>query len=588
MRKYIRIFLIICLFSPALLIQSCDELLPDIEDEDEEDTQEQQVTPEDQNTGNLKSEEMESLGEIPRDLTLVTMQDAEDINMGDAISLERYMPPIRSQDTYGTCTAWGCGYYTRTIMYAREHNLTPADLEDPSNQFSPKDLYLALPEDKRGDNCEGSYPSAAFKVMLERGIATWKKVPYEALGDCSQGTKSDWDANAANFRIESYRTIGENEFTVQNLKSYLAMGRPIQISCELGLNFKKINSEEVFTAADADYSGDPDSHGHHAMSLVGYDDNRGPNGAFRIANSWGTDWGDDGLAWIDYNLFINRFCYAAYVIESDKGGLAEDLIDQNVVNPNFRVEGKDLISIRFTDEADPQGNSSRDRLLTYNVFNKGSQTITAAEDWNIVYYYYNAYDPSNDYGVIVYDYYTDDVGEAYKGQNDDFENVDVAMDAYGTYNWWNYVDVPPGYSVAKAVYDDGYDYDFEFVYTMPEITGDYYFVLMADGFNDLSEQYEQNNYVFLTGPEKEPLKLENGVLQNQPVKQLTKGPRHYRTLKGYKPNTYSLEELEALINYQKREGLLQQNARKSMKKQKAGELKKPVKRRVPAKLPRKM
>ena len=588
MKKSIRYVFIILLMNIILFsFNNCDDLIDPQKEPKEEDPEEQAI-PTDQGTGNMVKEEKESLSEIPRDLTLVTMEDAENTSSGSSVSLEKYLPPIKSQGPYGTCTAWGAGYYTRTIMYARENNLTPADLEDKTSQFSPKYLFLAIPDKHKGDNCNGSYPGAAFEVMQKRGIATWDKVPYADLGNCSESITSDWDANAAKYKIESYRTIGNKEFTVETFKSYLAMGRPVQISCELGLNFKDINSEGVFTAANADYTSKPESHGYHAMALIGYDDERGPNGAFLIVNSWGKDWGDNGLAWIDYELFIDKFCYAAYVIESDKGGLAEDMIDQNVVNPNLRVEGQDLISIRFTDEVDPEGSSSLSRLLTYNVFNKGEETINASEDWNIVYYYYNAYNPSDDYGVIIYDYYTDDVGDTYKGQNGDFDNVDVEMNTYGQFNWWNYVDVPSGYSVAKAVYDDGYDYDFEFSYEMPELTGEHYFVLMADGFNDLDEQYEQNNYIFLTGKNKEPLTLKNGLVQDDLTakSQLEKEPRHYGALEGYQPNTYSLQELNALIKYQKRSGELEEKAREFLKKRKNKSGKKPAKRVVPAKLPR--
>lgn len=37
--------------------------------------------------------------------------------------------------------------------------------------------------------------------------------------------------------------------------------------------------------------------GGHAMTIVGYDDVRQ---AFRIRNSWGPDWGDNGYAWLSY------------------------------------------------------------------------------------------------------------------------------------------------------------------------------------------------------------------------------------------------------------------------------------------------
>ena len=35
----------------------------------------------------------------------------------------------------------------------------------------------------------------------------------------------------------------------------------------------------------------------HAVMIVGWDDDKG---AWRIRNSWGTDWGEDGAAWVKY------------------------------------------------------------------------------------------------------------------------------------------------------------------------------------------------------------------------------------------------------------------------------------------------
>lgn len=575
--RYIRISLVLILIT--VIHTTCEKKIQPVESTEETETTQKA-------TGLMQEEEMISMSSIPKDLSIITIQDAGDINMGSAVSLVDYMPPVKSQGPYGTCTAWGSGYYARTIMYARENNLTKADLEDPANQFSPKYLFLAIPDEHKGQDCGGSWPGAAFEVMQTRGIATEEEVPYENLNICAESIQQSWDENAADYKIENYRAIGENEFTVETFKSYLAMGRPVQISCKLDENFYGINNSEVYTSADADYNNNP---GYHSMCLIGYDDNKGTSGAFQIVNSWGRNWGDEGIFWIDYNFFIETFCYAAYVIEGDKGGLSEDLIDQNVVNPNFRVDGKDLISIRFTDEVDPQGSSPKERLLTYNVFNKGSETITADNDWDIVYYYYNAYDPSNDYGVIVYDYYTDDVGESYEGQNGDFADVNVPMDSYGLYNWWNYVDVPAGYSVAKAVYDDGYDYDFEFLYTMPDLTGEYYFVLMADGFNNIDEQYEQNNFIFLTAEDKEPLYLENGIIQNKSnLKKMEDTPMHFGAMKKKQPNSYRLDELSELIKYQKRRGMLEKKAIEFMKKRKEKNYRGPIKRVVPAKLPREM
>lgn len=48
---------------------------------------------------------------------------------------------------------------------------------------------------------------------------------------------------------------------------------------------------------------------NHGVVLCGWDDNLGPSGAWRLKNSWGTDWGEGGYMWITYGC--NRVGYAA-------------------------------------------------------------------------------------------------------------------------------------------------------------------------------------------------------------------------------------------------------------------------------------
>ena len=509
-------------------------------------------------TGIVYDEEMASLSTIPFDLSIVTLEDIGGNTNQSYFSLENWVPPVRSQGAYGTCTAWGVGYNARTIMYAREKNLSKADLLNDKNVFSPKDLFLALRKKFGGNTCDGAFPGNAFEIMQTRGIATLATAPYTDLQFCTQGTSSSADAEAPKYKIEAYRKVDPADLNA--LKKYLSMGRPLQISCKLGHNFFTIKNSDVFytdkyPATEAEQK--TMRHGYHSMCLVGYNDNKGTNGAFRIVNSWGPNWGDGGYAWIDYNFFCKTFCYSAYVIEGDKGGLSENIVNNEVIDPNFQVDGKDLISVRFKDEV----RAGRDRTITYNVFNKGKETIPASLDWNIIYYYYNAYNPQNDYGVIVYDYYTDDVGSQYIGLNGDFSSVSTSMRRYGIYNWWNYADVKPGYSVAKAVAGNtGYDYDFQYDYQMPNITGDYYLVLMADGFDKVSEQYEQNNFIFLTAADRKPLKIVNGVIQSTIAKSLYDETSNFSEMKKDVPNAYTTKEIGQLIKYQLRTGDIEKNA----------------------------
>lgn len=50
--------------------------------------------------------------------------------------------------------------------------------------------------------------------------------------------------------------------------------------------------------------------GGHCMCVIGYDDYK-EGGAFQIMNSWGSEWGNNGVAWVPYNAF-ERFVVEAY------------------------------------------------------------------------------------------------------------------------------------------------------------------------------------------------------------------------------------------------------------------------------------
>ncbi len=467
-------------------------------------------------TGWLKDqEEMEN---IPEDITPFD----DTTRLASAVSLESKFPPIGNQGSYGTCVAWSVGYNLKTALNAIEKSWGASDLSSTSNQTSPKDLWLTIPSDKKGAKCEGTNFEPALDALIADGAASLSAVPYTNLGSCT-GTKT----GSSNNRLANYRKIAsETEgLTPENFKGYLNSGRPISFGARLGDRFMNWNSSAVI---NSDTYNDPGmQHAYHAMVLVGYDDSKH---AFRVRNSWGSTWGDNGSIWIDYDFFCKNFCFAAFVAQNvnntsiGSGGITGDL-----------TSGYDLLAYSAEDNQmttdDPAYNPDytyRNRRFTYDVYNSGTLPLLPSQRWSALYMYYNATD-ANDYQIIFEDYYTDDQGEG-----DGYYASPNALVG----GWYNNYRVEPGKKAGEAEYGpDG----FSISYVMPAITGKYYLVLMADGFNRISEANEDNNFYFITADNGKPLEFQNGNIVN------AKGLARIAPAKGKAPMTFGNTENQTLV-----------------------------------------
>lgn len=491
--------------------------------------------------------ENEDPAAIPDDINLSTAYGDE--NLPPSVDLSINFPPIGNQGQYGTCVAWACGYNLRSYLNAKVKGLTTNDMKSQSNVYSPKDLFWAIPSSQKGADCNGTQFQSALNVMVSRGIARMSVVPYTNVGTCSSTPPSDWTSDAGNNKILSYRQIDQ---TVDNIKRYLYQGKAVVFGAKLGDEFMNASGDAVLTSQTYGYTG---QHAYHALILCGYDNNKGPNGAFRVVNSWGPSWGDNGFIWVDYNFFVQQenFAFASFIANN-----VEEEPDLN--DP---TSGYDLQAWELTDDA-VDNIDLRQRLAGFNVYNTGENAVNASDDWNILYLYYNAFD-ANDFGVILCDMYTNRYGQHgfYDRPNP------LPTDVPATDYWATYIDIPGQRSVANEVAVQLFQTTadrFTWQYQMPEITGDYYLVLIADGLDKFIEYNEDNNYFFYTYENGDPLHIVNGIIQNPPTakkisrtgKFPTKGDNSgFQSVRmGGNMNSYSTKEIRSLINDRKNSGEL--------------------------------
>ncbi|UAY53697.1 peptidase C1A papain [Ferruginibacter albus] len=214
----------------------------------------------------------------------------------EAVSLLKYAPKRGNQGQQGSCVAWSSAYAAQTIAIAAATGENPDSIA-----FSPSYLYNQI----RLDNCEGSYVQKAMETMQANGGVPLSEYPYSDH-DCDRTPNSTEIKEGKQNSIHGFTrlTDGDNisEISIRAIKEHLAKDAPVVIGMMVGNSFmQSMMGQDLWTPQADD---DPSNGGGHAMCVIGYDD-RKYGGAFQIMNSWGSEWGNNGIAWVRYSDFKN-------------------------------------------------------------------------------------------------------------------------------------------------------------------------------------------------------------------------------------------------------------------------------------------
>lgn len=208
-----------------------------------------------------------------------------------AADVLKNLPPIGDQGRMGSCTAWASAYAGATATANRSYQWGP---DTQAHQGSPGDLYTRLVEADaaRGTSCgTGTLIATAMDLLARTGCASLATVGYT-----DQACLEPSDSDAGNFRIGSYKRVDPRDRN--GVKAELAAGNALVIGAELYDDFMDYRGG-VYTGSGR-FLEQNQQHAAHALALVGYDDARG---AYRIMNSWSTQWGESGFMWMAYTTF---------------------------------------------------------------------------------------------------------------------------------------------------------------------------------------------------------------------------------------------------------------------------------------------
>lgn len=224
-------------------------------------------------------------------------------NLPEIVSLRKFAPERKNQGQQGSCVAWSSAYAARTILQAT------ATGESPNNTaFSPSFLYNQI----KLSGCQGSYIIRAMENMTQVGAVHFNDFPYTDQ-DCSKQPNSDLLNAAQQYKMLGFTRLSANEdprgLDIHAIKEHLAKDVPVVIGMMVGGSFMQdMLGKEIWHPTDEDYN--MMGFGGHAMCVIGYDD-RKEGGAFEIMNSWGNEWGNNGIAFVKYSDF-KKFVREAY------------------------------------------------------------------------------------------------------------------------------------------------------------------------------------------------------------------------------------------------------------------------------------
>ncbi|NWJ98049.1 MAG: hypothetical protein HXX20_20015 [Chloroflexi bacterium] len=212
-------------------------------------------------------------------------------NLPTTVDYTPFLPPIGNQGAQNSCAAWATAYYYKTFQEGKKFNWT---VNSTNHQFSPAFIYNQV-QLATGRKNQGMFASEAISLMLSQGADTLASFPYNSSNYTTQPNATQL-ANAANYKAATSIPLWYNNDSIDVLRQYLANGDLFVLDIPVYAQFWNawsVNSDYIVTSNAGTLIG------YHEIVVVGYDDAKA---AFRIANSWGTSWGNGGFIWLSYNF----------------------------------------------------------------------------------------------------------------------------------------------------------------------------------------------------------------------------------------------------------------------------------------------
>jgi hypothetical protein len=218
-----------------------------------------------------------------------------------SLDLSVDMPPARDQGTAASSSAFAAGDACFGFELNRLYAASNWNSFSPFNAVAPRSLYvrtgIAQTPTIPPPSCpnKGRTLSQVFSFLKTGGAMIEGRDPYNTTDFCNANFNSQQLADAA--LLKSFSTItlqGQTSSTVNNIKKQLVDGnRLVAFGMLIDQGFLDYEAGEVYQFTGPAIGG-------QVLAIVGYDD---ALQAFKVRNSWGKGWGDNGYGFLSYDIF---------------------------------------------------------------------------------------------------------------------------------------------------------------------------------------------------------------------------------------------------------------------------------------------
>lgn len=197
--------------------------------------------------------------------------------------------PLKDQSRIGSCAS-----HSAADLVEMEYALNKIERILPLSELwhyyvvrSPE--FMNVPGQDSGQDFR-----SMCKVLAQKGIAPEVLCPYDVTKFNDKPTY--WaDMFASYYKILSYHRVT----SVADIAKVIYLNHPIALGVYVTPAFMRHRGKEAIQPANDDRM-----LGGHAIVLLGYDL---PNRRYKIKNSWGSGWGDNGYAWVSESYLL-KYC----------------------------------------------------------------------------------------------------------------------------------------------------------------------------------------------------------------------------------------------------------------------------------------